>query len=243
MSAFARQKAVETISLESLRASTALLFHPESNVVEDIDARLLRYGDRFKILPDMKTVADGIVKTGETEVDESMVTGEATPVIKTRGSDIIVGSVNSFGTIIVKLVRLPGESSITVIGTMLDEAKFTKPKIQETADRVASYFIPTILAMTVVVLFIWIALGKAVWHQSTATASITAMTYAISALIISCPCAIGLAVPMVVVVSGGVAVKHGMIFKSASAIETARKVTHVVFDKTGTNTRKPISCI
>ena len=243
VSAFARQKAVETISLESLRAPTALLYHSESNAGEEIDARLLQYGDRFKILPDMKIVTDGIVESGETEVDESMITGEATPVIKTKGSDVIAGSVNSFGTVVVKLVRLPGESSITVIGDMLDKAKFMKPKIQETANRVASYFIPTILLMTVVVLVVWIAVGKAVRHQSTATAAITAMTYAISALIISCPCAIGLAVPMVIVVAGGVAAKHGIILKSASAIETARKVTHVIFDKTGTLTQGTLSVV
>ena len=243
VSAFARQKALETVSIESLRPRKALLFHPEGNEVDEIDARLLQYGDRFKVLPDMKIVTDGMVEMGETEVDESMVTGEATPIVKTQGSSVIAGSVNSFGTVVVKLTRLPGENSITVIGSMLDEAKFMKPKIQQIADRVASYFIPTILAMTAVVFIIWIGVGKALRYQNTATAVITAMTYAISALIVSCPCAIGLAVPMVVVVAGGVAAKHGVIVKSASAIEVARKVAHVVFDKTGTLTQGSLSVV
>ncbi|MCJ1388348.1 hypothetical protein MMC18_001194 [Xylographa bjoerkii] len=243
VSAFARRKALKTISIESLRVSKALLFHPESNETEEIDARLLQYGDRFRILSDMKVVTDGTVELGETEIDESMITGEAIPVSKTKGSTVIAGSINSFGTVVVKLTRLPGENFISDISDMLDEAKFIKPEVQEIANRAASYFTPFILIITLLVFVVWIAIGKTIRHESGATAATTAMTYAISALIVSCPCAIGLAVPMVVVVAGGVAAKHGVIFKSASAIESARKVTHVVFDKTGTLTQGKFSVV
>ncbi|MCJ1403271.1 hypothetical protein MMC11_006494 [Xylographa trunciseda] len=243
VSTYSRRKAMKTISIESLRASKALLFHPESNEIEEIDARLLQYGDRFKLLPDMKVVTDGIVETGETELDESMITGEPIPVSKFKGSTVIAGSVNSFGTIVVKLTRLPGENFISDISNMLEKANFIKPKVQDVANRFASYFTPFILIITLLVFVIWIAIGKTIRHESTATAAISAMTYAISALIVSCPCAIGLAVPMVVVVAGGVAAKHGVIFKSASAIEIARKVTHVVFDKTGTLTQGKFSVV
>ncbi|MCJ1289985.1 hypothetical protein MMC34_001520 [Xylographa carneopallida] len=243
VSTFARRKALDTISVESLSVSKALLFHPESNTTEDIDARLLQYGDRFKVLPDMKVVTDGVVKSGETEIDESMITGEAVPVSKTKGSTVVAGSLNSFGTVIVKLTRLPGENFISDISDMLDGAKFIKPKVQETTNRVASYFTPFILIITLAVFVIWIAIGVAIRYESAATAATAAMTYAISALIVSCPCAIGLAVPMVVVIASGVAAKHGVILKSSAAIESARKVTHVVFDKTGTLTQGNFSVV
>ncbi|KAI9881840.1 MAG: hypothetical protein M1823_006448, partial [Watsoniomyces obsoletus] len=120
---------------------------------------------------------------------------------------------------------------------MVDEAKLSKPKIQEIADRVASHFVPVVVALTIITLIIWIAVGVAVRKQSGAEATVHAITYAITVLIVSCPCAIGLAVPMVIVIAGGVAAKHGVIFKSATTIETARNTSHVVFDKTGTLTQ------
>jgi len=239
VSAFARQKAVESISIESLQAPRALLVYP--NYEEEIDARLLQYNDRFKVPPDAAIVTDGIVIFGQSEVDESMITGEATLVEKKPGSSVIAGSINYSGTLIVQLTRLPGENTISNIGTMVDEAKSSKPKIQHMADRVAGYFVPVILLITVLVFFIWLAIGKAVRHQSATNACITAMTYAISALIVSCPCAIGLAVPMVVVIAGGVAAKNGLIFKNAETIEIARNLAHVVFDKTGTLTQGLLS--
>lgn len=124
---------------------------------------------------------------------------------------------------------------------MVDEAKFSKPKTQELVDIVASCFVPVILAFTILTFAIWIAIGISVRHQNGGRAVVNAITYAISVLIVSCPCAIGLAIPMVVVISGGVAAKHGVVFKSAMAIETARTVSHVVFDKTGTLTQGKLS--
>lgn len=241
VSAFARQRAVESISIESLQTPTALLIDPKTNQEEEIDACLLQYQDTFKVLPDTSIVTDGIVIAGETEVDESMITGEATLVAKKPGMAVVAGSINYSGSLTVRLTRLPGENTIKTIGMMVDEAKFSKPKIQEIADRVASYFVPLILVITVLVFVIWVAIGQAVRHQSATTTCIVAMTYAISSLIVSCPCAIGLAVPMVVVIAGGVAAKHGLIFKCAETIEIARNVSHVIFDKTGTLTQGKLS--
>lgn len=120
---------------------------------------------------------------------------------------------------------------------MVDEAKLSKPEIQDIADRVASYFVPVVGALTILTLVIWIAIGVAVRKQSGAEATIQAITYAITVLIVSCPCAIGLAVPMVIVIASGVAAERGVIFKSADSIEVAYKTSHVVFDKTGTLTQ------
>jgi Cu2+-exporting ATPase len=237
VSAYARQKAVESISIESLQTPTALLVDLESHQEREIDARLLQYQDTFKVLPHTSIVTDGIVIAGETEVDESMITGEATLVVKKPGMSVVAGSINHDGTLTAQLTRLPHENTIKTIGSLVDEAKSTKPKIQELADRVASIFVPVILIVTTLIFIVWIAVGMEVRHQSSMTASIVAMTYAISSLIISCPCAIGLAVPMVVAIAGGVAAKHGLIFKSAETIEIARNVSHVIFDKTGTLTQ------
>ena len=104
------------------------------------------------------------------------------------------------------------------------------------ADRVASYFVPVIITLTIIVFIVWVAVGVAVRGKSGSEATVDAITYAITVLIVSCPCAIGLAVPMVVVITSGVAAESGVIFKSASAIEVAHKTSHVVFDKTGTLT-------
>ncbi len=243
VSAFARHKAVESISIRSLQIGTALLVDYDGRGGQKIDARLLQYGDTFKVIPDARIPTDGIVVSGESEVDESNVTGEVIPVEKSAGSNIVAGSINGSGTLIVRLTRLPGDNTISKIAAMVDAAKFSKPKIQELADRVASYLVPVIVVLSFIAFVIWMAVGKAIQRRSTGSAAVNAMTYGISVLVVSCPCAIGLAVPMVVVIAGGVAAKYGVIFKTAATIEIARKVSHVVFDKTGTLTKGELSVL
>ncbi|OBR04273.1 Copper-translocating P-type ATPase [Colletotrichum higginsianum IMI 349063] len=235
VSALARQKAVESISIRSLQASTALVVD-RSGEEKEIDARLLQYGDVFKVVPESRVPTDGTVISGSSELDESMMTGESKPVEKYVGSSLIAGSINGSGTLNVRLTRLPGDNTISNIAGMVDEAKLSKPKIQDIADRVASYFVPVVVGITIITFSIWIAVGIAVRKQSGSEATIQAVTYAITVLIVSCPCAIGLAVPMVIVIASGVAAERGVIFKSADSIEVAYKTSHVVFDKTGTIT-------
>ncbi|TKA67665.1 hypothetical protein B0A49_08061 [Cryomyces minteri] len=237
VSALARQKAVESISIRSLQGTKAILTGLDCGSQKEIDARLLQYGDAFLVAPESRVVTDGIVVSGTSEVDESMVTGEFQLLKKVPGSSVIAGSLNSSGPLTVQLTRLPGNNTISDIAVMVDEAKFSKPKVQDLADRVAGYFVPVVIVFAIVTFAAWIAVGKAVRHQTTTTSVVQAITYSISVLIVSCPCAIGLAVPMVIVIAGGVAAKHGVIFKSAGTIETARNAVHVVFDKTGTLTQ------
>jgi Cu2+-exporting ATPase len=232
--ALARQKAVESISIRSLQTSTAVLVNGDEET--EIDARLLQYGDVFKVVPDSRIPTDGTVVSGSSEVDESMITGESRPVEKHAKSPVIAGSVNGSGMLLVRLTRLPGDNTISTIAGMVDEAKLSKPKIQDLADRVAGYFVPVVVALTITTLVIWIAIGVAVRQQPGKEATIEAITYAIAVLIVSCPCAIGLAVPMVIVIASGVAAERGVIFKSADSIEVAYKTSHVVLDKTGTIT-------
>ncbi|KAK4501607.1 hypothetical protein PRZ48_007416 [Zasmidium cellare] len=243
ISAFARQKAVESISITSLQPTTATLVDEEGGFVEDIDSRLLQYGDTFKVLPDCRIVTDGTVVLGSSEVDESMITGESKLVEKLKGSSVVAGSVNGAGLIHVKVARLPGENTISSIADMVDQAKLSKPRIQEFADKVAGYFVPVIVAITIIIFCIWIGIGISVRHESSSNAVVSALTYAIAVLIVSCPCAVGLAVPMVIVISCGVGAEHGVVFKSAQSIESSWRATHVVFDKTGTLTQGNASVV
>ncbi|KAJ5481426.1 hypothetical protein N7475_000238 [Penicillium sp. IBT 31633x] len=243
VAALTRQRAVESISIRSLQASTAILVDEESGREREIDARLLQYGDTFKVLPDTQIPTDGTVITGSSEVDESMLTGESRPVEKYPESVVIAGSINGPGVINVRLNRLPSENTIHTIAAMVDEAKLSKPKLQDLADRVAAYFVPIIVALTIITFVIWVAVGMTIRGYDGSEATIQAITYAITVLIVSCPCAIGLAVPMVIVISSGIAAERGIIFKSADAIELAHKTAHVVFDKTGTLTRGKLSVV
>ncbi|KAI7978363.1 hypothetical protein EIK77_005201 [Talaromyces pinophilus] len=243
VAAFARQRAIESISIRSLQASSAILVDKESGTEREIDTRLLQYGDTFKVLPDSRIPTDGTVINGSSEVDESMITGESRPVEKYPKSVVIAGSINGPGVMTVRLDRLPSDNTINAIATMVDEAKLSKPKLQALADRVASYFVPVVVALTIVTFVIWVAVGVTIRGYDGSEAIIQAITYAITVLIVSCPCAIGLAVPMVIVIASGVVAERGIVFKSADAIEVAHKTSHVVFDKTGTLTQGKLSVV
>ncbi|KAF5677057.1 Cu2+-exporting ATPase [Fusarium denticulatum] len=243
VAALARQKAVESISIRSLQSSTAILVDEKTGTEREIDARLLQYGDVFKVLPDTRIPTDGTVMSGSSDVDESMLTGESKPVEKHFKSVAIAGSINGPGVMTVHLNRLPSDNTINAIAAMVDEAKLSKPKLQDLADRVASYFVPVVVALTIITFVIWVAIGVTVRGYGGSKATTEAITYAIAVLIVSCPCAIGLAVPMVIVIMSGVAAERGIIFKSADAIEVAHKTSHVVFDKTGTLTRGKLTVV
>ncbi|KAH6658087.1 E1-E2 ATPase-domain-containing protein [Truncatella angustata] len=234
--ALARQKAIKSISIRSLQPSLALLVTQDGTPINEVDTRLLQYGDVFCVLPEHRIPTDGIIIDGVSELDESMLTGESIPVGKAVGDRVVAGSINGSGKLVIRLTHLPDENTISTIAGMVDEAKLSKPKIQHLADQIAAYFVPVIIFLTVVTFVAWIAVGVHVRKQNGSEAAIQAITFAITVLIVSCPCAIGLAVPMVIVIGSGVAAERGIIFKSAESIEIAHKTTHVVFDKTGTLT-------
>ncbi|KAK7924813.1 copper-transporting ATPase 2 [Apiospora marii] len=242
VSAFARNEALKSISIRALQESKATLVSVDDSVPDrDVDSRLLQYGDVFKLKADCRAPTDGIVLSGSSEVDESMLTGESRPVEKHTGSLIAAGSVNGPGNLVVRLTRLPDENTVSTIADMVDDAKLTKPQLQSMADYVASRFVPLVVGLTVLVFVVWIGVGIREQKRTPAESAIQAITYAITVLIVSCPCAIGLAVPMVIVIASGMAARRGIIFKSASGIETVHKATHIVFDKTGTLTEGILS--
>lgn len=240
VAAVARQKAVESISAYSLQTLKAVLVDANGST-DEIDCRLLQYGDIFKVVPHARVPTDGTIISGSSEVDESMLTGEINPVEKRVKSIIIAGSINGSGALVARLTRLPRDNTISIIADMVDQAKLSKPRIQDTANRVASYFVPVVIIISIITFCTWTGIGVSIRKQSGSEAAMHAITYAITVLIVSCPCAIGLAVPMVVVIASGIAAERGVIFKSAESIELSYKASHVVFDKTGTLTQGKLS--
>ncbi|OCH96378.1 heavy metal translocatin [Obba rivulosa] len=242
ISAFARQRAMEAISIRSLQQQSATLVHEDGHE-ETIDARLLGYGDHFMVLPDSTIITDGEVVTGQSEVDESMMTGEPILVAKQPGSAVTAGTLNGPSAMIIAATRLPGDNTISDIAALVDDARVSRARVQDTVDRVCAWFVPAVLAAAGSTFLIWLAVGIRVRGQPAGQAAVTALTYAIAVLAISCPCAIGLAVPMVVLVAGGVAARHGLVFKAAATVESARAISHVVFDKTGTLTQGRLAVV
>lgn len=238
VAAFARIRAVEAVSLRSLQSTTAVIVVDGSDV--EIDARLLQYGDNLKLGPHTIVPTDGTVVSGSSEIDESMLTGESVPVFKKEGDTVIAGTVNGTGTLVAHLTRLPGKNTVTDIAQLVEEAQNSKPKLQDYADRVASWFVPVVTSVAIIVIIVWLVVGFKIRKYNTGQSISNAITYAVATLAVSCPCALGLAVPMVLVIAGGIAARNGVIIKSADCTERARKVTDVVFDKTGTITEETL---
>lgn len=236
--ACARTYAVERVSLRSLQPTRAVVI--EDGRDSEIDSRLLQLGDRFKVLPETKVPTDGIVVEGTGEVDESMLTGESLPVIKSPGSTVSAGTLNGSATFVVELRRLPGANTVTDIAKQVEEASNSRPRVQELADRVAKYLVTIVVTVATLVFLTWFLVETRARQVDVGTASARAITFAVAVLAVSCPCALGLAVPMVIVVAGGVAAKDGVVIKTSEATVGARRVTDVVFDKTGTITQSAL---
>lgn len=236
VAAVARTCAISAVSIRSLQVETAVLLGADG-VATEIDGRLLQFGDSIVVRPHTRIITDGTVISGVSAVDESMLTGETVPLTKLKGDSVIAGTLNGEGVLHVRLTRLPGANSISDIAKSVDNALSAKPKIQDLADKIASWFVPVAVGVAIIVFVIWIAVVAAVRHENAGSVIGTSITYGIAVLAISCPCALGLAVPMVLVIAGGLAAKSGVIIKAADATERGFKVTDVVFDKTGTLTK------
>ncbi|OAP60877.1 copper-translocating P-type ATPase [Fonsecaea erecta] len=242
VAATAKVRAVSAVSLRSLQAEKALLVTSSGDTTE-IDARLLQFGDTFLVRPHARIVTDGEVVYGQSAVDESMLTGESVPVSKSPGDGVIAGTLNGSTALSVRITRLPGKNSITDIANLVENALASKPHIQDLADKVASYFIPFVITLALVAFGIWLGVAIKLRGKNGGGAIGVAITYGIAVLAVSCPCALGLAVPMVLVIAGGVAAKAGVIIRQADALERGYKVTDVVFDKTGTLTKGDLTVV
>lgn len=183
-------------------------------------------GDLLSVATGETIPTDGRVMQGETSVDESMITGESLPVSKQKGDEVIGGTINQEGAVVIECEKVGGESVLGRMIALVEEAQASKPKIQELVDRVSSYFIPIVVVIALVTLIVtW-------WTLSFEEAIVNS----VATLVIACPCALGLATPIVVMVSGAKAARQGILVKNYAALELAGKVKEIVFDKTGTVT-------
>jgi Cu+-exporting ATPase len=196
---------------------------------EDIPLDQVQPGDRLRIRPGEKVPTDGVVIEGVSAVDESMVTGESIPVAKHAGERLIGATVNGTGTLVLEAERVGSETLLARIVQMVAAAQRSRAPIQRLADLVAGYFVPTVVGAAIVTFAIWALVGP---EPRLAHALINA----VAVLIIACPCALGLATPMSIMVATGKGATLGVLFKNAEAIEILRQIDTLVIDKTGTLT-------
>jgi Cu+-exporting ATPase len=196
---------------------------------EDVPLDELKVGDRVRVKPGERIPVDGIIIDGTTQIDESMITGEPIPVLKKEKDKVTSGTMNQRGSIIVLAERVGKDTVLSRIIEMVKMAQISKPKIQKLADKISAYFVPFVLFSSILTFIIWQFFSKE------GNLSISIMN-AISVLIIACPCALGLATPISIVVATGKGALSGILFKDASSIEVMRKVNCLLIDKTGTIT-------
>ena len=212
--------------LLELGAKQARVSRNGSEVMVDIDE--LRIGDTVVTLPGEKIPTDGMITAGTSSIDESMLTGESAPVDKTIGDDAFGATINQQGRLEIEVTKLGGDTALSQIVRLVEDAQATKAPVQRLADRVSAVFVPIVIAIAVTVFLVWFAIDG-----DTATA----LRNAVAVLIIACPCAMGLATPTAIMVGSGRGAELGVLFKNAEVFERAKAVDVVVFDKTGTLTR------
>lgn len=188
----------------------------------------LKKGDVFVVRPGESIPVDGIVLEGDTAVNESALTGESLPVDKSVGDAVSAATINTSGFIRCEATRIGEDTSLSKIIKMVSDAAATKAPIAKIADKVSGVFVPAVVSIAVITLIVWLLIGKPFDF---------ALARAISVLVISCPCALGLATPVAIMVGNGVGAKHGVLFKTAVSLEEAGKVKIVALDKTGTITK------
>jgi len=212
--------------LMELQPDTATILRGGEEV--EVRADELVEGDEVVVRPGDRIPADGRVLDGESYVDESMITGEPLPVLKTRGSEVIAGTINTDGVLRFRVERTGDETFLSRIIGLVDEAQASKPPVQRIADRAVSYFIPSVLTVALAAFLFWYLVEGA--------GLLISVTVLISVLVVACPCALGLATPTAVTVGIGRGAELGILIKKGEALEVAGRISCVLFDKTGTLT-------
>lgn len=200
---------------------------------ETIDLGQVNVGDMLRVRANEKVPTDGEVRDGETSIDESMVTGESMPVEKAVGGKVIGGTINGNRPFVMRAERVGSETLLAQIVRMVGEAQRSRSPIQRVADRVSAYFVPAVIIVAIVAFIVWMLLGSFAY----------AIVAAISVLIIACPCALGLATPMSIMVGTGHGARNGVLIKKAEALEKLEKVNAIVVDKTGTLTEGKMTVV
>ncbi|MCP4596965.1 heavy metal translocating P-type ATPase [Neptuniibacter sp.] len=233
LEARARKKTGEAVrSLLKLQPATALRIR--NGVEKEVSVSLLAPGDQVRVRPGESIPVDGVVITGETHIDESMLTGESLPVHKIEGESVVGGTLNGSGSILIQVEQIGAQTVLAQIIEAVRDAQNSKPELGKLADKIAAVFVPVVIFIALLTGFIWISAGP---EPSVTYAVVTMMTV----LIIACPCALGLATPMSVMVAVGKAASNGILIRNADALQLAQSLTTVVLDKTGTVTQgKPV---
>ncbi len=212
--------------LMDLSPKTATVLKDGKEIVVPIDK--LNVGDIFIVRAGANIPADAVVIKGECSVDESALTGESLPVEKTVGDRVSAATISRFGYIECRAERIGENTALSQIIKMVEDASATKAPISKIADKVSGVFVPIVIAIALIAFVVWLFLGKEIGY---------ALARAISVLVISCPCALGLATPVAIMVGSGVGAGHGILYKTAASLESAGRTQIVVLDKTGTVTK------
>ncbi len=215
-------------SLLKLSPKSARLVRADGTEI-DVPVEHIAVGDLLRVRPGEKVPADGVISEGESSVDESLMTGESIPVEKSAGARLIGGTVNGTGTVIMRVDRVGSETLLSQIVRMVSEAQRSRAPVQKLVDRVSGYFVPAVILVAVITLIAW-----AIYGPEPRMAH--ALLNAVAVLIIACPCALGLATPMAIMVGTGRGALAGILVKNAEALEILEKVDTLVLDKTGTLT-------
>ncbi|KAL3451027.1 E1-E2 ATPase-domain-containing protein [Aspergillus insuetus] len=213
-----------------------------------IPTEFIEVGDIIILHPGDKVSADGVVIRGETYVDESMITGEALPIHKVKGSTVIAGTVNGTSAIDFKVIRTGKDTQLSKIVKLVQDAQTSRASIQRMADLVAGYFVPSIISLGLITFFGWMFVShllpnppKIFIAENGGGKVMVCLKLCISVIVFACPCALGLSTPTAVMVGTGVGATQGILVKGGAVLEAATKITHVVFDKTGTLTTGKMS--
>ena len=215
-------------ALLNLSPKSARLVRADGTEI-DVPLEHIQLGDHLRVRPGEKVPVDGVVLEGESSIDESLMSGEPIPVEKSTGSKVTGATVNGTGTFVMRAERVGAETTLSQIVRMVSQAQRSRAPVQQLADKVASYFVPAVLAIAALTFVIWALVGPEprIPH---------ALINAVAVLIIACPCALGLATPMAIMVGTGRGAQSGILLKNAEALERLEKVDTVVVDKTGTLT-------
>jgi Cu+-exporting ATPase len=195
----------------------------------DVPLDQVQVGDRLRVRPGEKVPADGIVMEGHSSIDESMISGEPIPVEKLAGAKVTAGTVNGTGGFVMRSERIGADTLLSQIVKMVSEAQRSRAPIQRLADRVSSYFVPAVIVAAVITFIVWLFVGPEPRFAH-------ALVNAVAVLIVACPCALGLATPMAIMVGTGRGARAGILIRKAEALEIFGKVDTLIIDKTGTLT-------
>ncbi len=211
--------------LMELSPKTATILRDGAEITVPIET--VKVGDRFVVRPGDSIPVDGVVVEGQSAVNESALTGESVPVDKSEGDQVSAATVNTSGYMVCSATRVGEDTTLSAIIRMVSDAAATKAPIAKIADKVSSVFVPAVILIAAVTFLVWLLVGQRIGY---------AMARAVSVLVISCPCALGLATPVAIMVGNGVAARSGILFKTAASLEQAGRTDIAVLDKTGTIT-------